>query len=124
MCLRVAGLRALARLVAAGRPRLGVVISGISPGETPRGRMLGLQAIPAPLHRAPIARIAEADAGAGGGEPSRLLKMRCQEQRDLQSDLGKAGCQSARGDRAISGRACYYQVADLKHEHVVPCCGY
>jgi hypothetical protein len=30
MCLRVAGLRALARLVAAGRPPLGVVISGIS----------------------------------------------------------------------------------------------
>jgi hypothetical protein len=33
MCLRVAGLRALARLVAARRPPLGVVISGISPGE-------------------------------------------------------------------------------------------
>jgi hypothetical protein len=29
--------------------------------------MLGLQAIPAPLHRATVARIAEAAAGAGWG---------------------------------------------------------
>jgi hypothetical protein len=86
--------------------------------------MLGLQAIPAPLYRATVARIAEADAGAGGGQPSRLQRLWRQEQRHLSSDLGKAGCQSARGDRAISGRAGYYQVADLKHEHVVPCCGY
>jgi hypothetical protein len=33
MYLRVAGLRALARLVAAGRPPLGVVISGMSLAE-------------------------------------------------------------------------------------------
>jgi hypothetical protein len=39
--------------------------------QTPRGRMLGLQAIPSPLYRATGARIAEAAAGAGCGEHTR-----------------------------------------------------
>ena len=47
--------------------------------QTPRGRMLGLQAIPSPLYRATVARIAEAAAGAGCGEPSRLQRLWCQE---------------------------------------------
>jgi hypothetical protein len=38
--------------------------------------MLGLQAIPSPLYRATVARVAEAAAGAGGAEPSRLLETR------------------------------------------------
>jgi hypothetical protein len=62
--------------------------TSISPGdsrrsrhgwETPRSRMLGLQTIPSPLYRATVARIAEAAAGAGCGQPSRLQRLWCQE---------------------------------------------
>jgi hypothetical protein len=48
-------------------------------------------------------RPTQATAGAGGGQPSRLQHLWRQEQRHLSSDLGQAGCQSARGDRPISG---------------------
>jgi hypothetical protein len=48
-------------------------------GKTPRARMLGLQAIPPPVYQATVAWIAEAAAGAGCGEPSRLQCLWSQE---------------------------------------------
>jgi hypothetical protein len=55
-----------------------------------------LQFVPAgapSLYRRRQSRLAEAHASAGGGEPSSLLEVRCQEQPYLQSDMGKAGCE-------------------------------
>jgi hypothetical protein len=39
----------------------------------------------------------------GAGQPSRLQRLWRQEQRHPSSDLGQAECQSARGDRPLSG---------------------
>jgi hypothetical protein len=55
------------------------VTIGDRKGRNSSSRMLGLQAIPSPLYRATVARIADAAAGAGGGEPSRLQRLWCQE---------------------------------------------
>jgi hypothetical protein len=45
------------------------------------------------LYRGRQSRSAQAHAGTGGDQPSRLQRLWRQEQRDLQPDLGKARCE-------------------------------
>jgi hypothetical protein len=57
------------------------LVAQISQLMPPHGLPLGLQAVSAPLYRANVAWIAEAAAGAGCGEPSRLQHFRVGEPR-------------------------------------------
>jgi hypothetical protein len=56
-------------------------------GEAAGGPLQLVPAGEAPLYRCRERRPAKADAGAGGGEPSGLLEMRRQEQRDSYQPL-------------------------------------
>jgi hypothetical protein len=47
---------------------------------------------PRAAYRCRKPRAAQVHAGAGGGKASDLQQLRCQEHRELQSDLGEAGC--------------------------------
>ena len=71
-------------------------------GEAAGGSLRQLPAGAAPLSQSRDPAATQAHAGAGGGQASRLQQVRRQEQRDVQSDLGEAGCQGRRR-RALSG---------------------
>jgi hypothetical protein len=71
--------------------------------QAPRGQLLRI--LPAgapPLYRPGQSRPAEADARAGGGQPSRLQRLRCQEQRHPSSDLGQTRREGRQCHRPLS----------------------